>query len=278
VVAFDAPHAHAEEEHAMRRSRIVESRRDRMELATDAGYPKVSLGSVLAGVLVAYGAFAVIAAIAGGILTAMGVDMDQLSSNDWREYGMASAAVGAFCLFLSYLFGGYVAGRMARRAGALNGALVFLFGILLVAGVAAAVGTQAGSDTVMDNLRSMGVPTSGEEYAALGTFAGIAAVVAMLLGSILGGIQGERWHGKLLARAMDPSVGPEPVVVDEDGDRTTEVRSSGRHFATDDDRRTDDVVETDADTDTDTDRTVDVTDRSTTLDDDLAPEHTRTLH
>ena len=162
------------------RTRTVESRRDRMEMATEAGYPKVSLGSVLAGVLVAYGAFAIMAAIAGGILNAIGVDTRSLSTNDWREYGIATGAAAALSLFLSYLFGGYVAGRMARRAGALNGALVFLFGILLVAGLAAAVGTQADGDAVISNLRSMGVPTSGEEYAAIGTFAGLGAIVAML--------------------------------------------------------------------------------------------------
>jgi hypothetical protein len=237
-----------------------------MELATEAGYPKVSLGSVLAGVLVAYGAFAIIAAIAGGILTAAGVDTESLSSNDWREYGIVSGAAAALSLFLSYLFGGYVAGRRARRAGALNGALVFLFGILLVAGVAAAIGTQADGDAVMSNLRSMGVPTSGDEYAAIGTFAGLGAIVAMLVGSILGGISGERWHGKLVARALDPTVGPEHDVVTPttSDDSTTEVRGSGRHFRTGDDGTTT--------------REVDVRDTSTTLDDDLLPERTRTLH
>jgi hypothetical protein len=236
-----------------------------MDLATEAGYPKVSLGSVLAGVLVAYGAFAIIAAIAGGILTAAGVDTGSLSSNDWREYSIVSGAAAALSLFLSYLFGGYVAGRMARRAGALNGALVFLFGILLVAGVAAAIGTQADSDAVMSNLRSMGVPTSGDEYAAIGTFAGLGAIVAMLLGSLVGGISGERWHGKLVARALDPTIGPEHDVVATDGatDRT-EVRSTGRHFRTGDDGTLT--------------REVDVRDTSTTLDDDLLPEHTRTMH
>ena len=232
-----------------------------MELATEAGYPKVSLGSVLAGVLVAYGAFAIIAAIAGGVLTAVGVDVDSLSTNDWREYGIVSGAAAALSLFLSYLFGGYVAGRMARRAGALNGALVFVFGILLVAGVAA-VGMQTGSDAVMSNLRSMGVPTSGDEYAAIGTFAGLGAVLAMLVGSILGGISGERWHGKLLTRALDPAIGPEHV--DSSDTDATEVRGSGRHFAT-----TNDDVQT---------REVDVRDTSTTLDDDLLPERTRTMH
>ena len=252
----------------MRRSRAVESRRDRMELATEAGYPKVSLGSVLAGVLVAYGAFAILAAIAGGILNAAGVDTRSLSTNDWREYGIATGAAAAISLFLSYLFGGYVAGRMARRAGALNGALVFLFGILLVAGVAAAIGSQADGDAVLSNLRSMGVPTSGEEYAAIGTFAGLGAIVAMLVGSILGGLSGERWHGKLVARALDPTVGPahdEAPIVDSDPERTTEVRGTGngRHFATGNDTTT---------------REVDVRDTSTTLDDDLSPERTRTMH
>ena len=244
-----------------------------MELATEAGYPKVSLGSVLAGVLVAYGAFAIIAAIAGGVLTAMGVETESLSSNDWREFSIVSGAVAALSLFLSYLFGGYVAGRMARRAGALNGALVFLFGILLVAGVAAAVGWQADADAVTSNLRSMGVPTSGDEYAAIGTFAGLGAIVAMLIGSILGGISGERWHGKLVARALDPTIGPEHDVVTDGHDRDhdhghdrTEVRGSGRHFATDT-----------KDNDTTT-REVDVRDTSTTLDDDLMPERTRTMH
>jgi hypothetical protein len=228
-----------------------------MDLATEAGYPKVSLASVLAGVLVAYGAFAVLAAIAGGVLNAVGVDTESLSSNDWREFGMASGAAAALSLFLAYLFGGYVAGRMARRAGALNGALVFLFGILLVAGIGAAIGTQADADAVVSNLRSMGVPTSGEEYLAIGTFAGLGAVVAMLLGSLIGGVSGERWHGKLMARALDPSVGP---VVE-----TTEVRGTGEHFRTD---TTTDEPPTE----------IDVSDKRTTLDDDLLPERTRTLH
>ena len=251
------------------RTRTVESRRDRMELATEAGYPKISLGSVLAGVLVAYGAFAILAAIAGGVLDAIGVDTQSLSTNDWREYGIATGAAAAISLFLSYLFGGYVAGRMARRAGALNGALVFLFGILLVAGVAAAIGSQADGDAVLSNLRSMGVPTSGDEYAAIGTFAGLGAIVAMLVGAVLGGISGERWHGKLAARALDPTVGPthdDDVISDgdHDVDRTAEVRGRGRHFATD---KNDTIT-----------REVDVRDTSTTLDDDLTPDRTRTMH
>lgn len=270
----------------MRRQRTVENRRDRMELATEAGYPKVSFVSVLAGVLVAYGAFAIIAGITGAVLNGLGVDTDALSDNDWRQLGIGTGIAVAASLFLSYLFGGYVAGRMARRGGAMNGLLVFVLGILLAVGVGAAIGTQADGDALLGNLRSIGVPTTGEEYSAIGTVAGLGALAAMLIGAILGGIAGERWHGKLLARALDPTVGPDHSDDDptDAADRTdrTEVRSNGRHFlgeqegagATSLTNRDDEAERTIR---SDDGRPLDVRDTTTTLDDDLNPEQTRTI-
>ena len=263
----------------MRRQRTVENRRDRLEMATEAGYSKVSLGSVLAGVLVSYGAFAILAGLTGAVLSALGVETEALSDNDWRQLGIGTGIGVAVSLFLSYLFGGYVAGRMARRAGAMNGFLVFVVGILLAVGVGAAIGTQADGDALMSNLRSIGVPTSGEEYSAIGTIAGLAALAAMLFGAILGGISGERWHGKLLTRALDPTIGPEhattgatgATTVDTDGDRTTEVRSSGRHFLGSDTAPT-----TDATTDDRSELDVRDTPRHD-LHDDISPERTRTI-
>lgn len=265
----------------MRRGHVVETRRDRTALAHDAGLGKLSFTSALAGMLCAFGSFAVLAAIAGAVLRAMGVESTNDISGDWREVGIGTGVVLALVLFLSYLFGGYVAGRMARRGGAMNGLLVFVLGILLAVGVGAAVGTQADGDALLANLRSIGVPTSGDEYSAIGTIAGLAAVAAMLFGSILGGIAGERWHGKLLTRALDPTVGPDHT---DDGDRDhdgvrdrTEVRSSGRHFLTDGDSDRAERTEAMPRTDDDADRTLDVGNTSTTLDEDLDPERTRTI-
>ncbi|HVM10353.1 MAG TPA: hypothetical protein VM345_17980 [Acidimicrobiales bacterium] len=189
-----------------------------MALANDAGIGKVSFTSVLAGMLCAFGAFAVLAAIAGAVLRALGIEDVNDISGDWRDVGIGGAAVLAVVMLLSYFFGGYVAGRMARRAGALNGVLVFVLGVLVVAAVAAAVGTQADAEMVRDNLSSIGLPTTADEWTAIGTGAGIAALAAMLIGSIFGGVTGERWHGKLLARALDPSVGPEIDLRDRDRD------------------------------------------------------------
>ena len=192
----------------MRRSRTVESHRDRMEVATEAGLGRVSFVSVLAGMLVGFGAFGVIAAVTGTVLNAVGVDTTELTGNDWRNLGIGGAVVTGLVLLLSWFFGGYVAGRMSRRAGSLNGLMVFVLGILVAAGIGAAVGTQADASQIQSNLRSFGVPTSGEEWTELGTIAGLACVAAMFLGAWLGGVAGERWHGKLATRAADPSIGP----------------------------------------------------------------------
>lgn len=202
----------------MRREKAIETGRDRLALAKDAGLGRVSLLSVLTGMLVAYGAFVLVAAIAAGILNAAGIDTAAFTTNDWREVGVGGGIAVALVLFLSYLFGGYVAGRMARRAGAVNGLFVFLFGVVVAAAVGAAIGTQADTDNILDNLRSLGVPTSGSEWQAIGSVAGAGSLLGMLLGSVLGGVSGERWHGKLVARALDPTVGP-GAVTPETGDR-----------------------------------------------------------
>jgi hypothetical protein len=174
---------------------------DRASLAREAGVGKLSSISVLAGVLVAYGAFAVLAALAGAAATAIGLNND-LSSNEWARLGTGSAIAAAVVLLFAYLFGGYVAGRMARRAGLLNGLAVFLLAIVLIAAVSAIIASQVDADAIRSNLRSLGVPTSGSEWSDIGTLAGIASLAAMLLGALVGGVLGERWHSKLTRRAV----------------------------------------------------------------------------
>jgi len=186
----------------------VENRADRASMARDAGLGQVSLISVLAGTLVAYGAFAVVLAVTAAVAKAAGVDTD-LSGNDWERLGTVGGAVVAGVLLVSYLMGGYVAGRMARRAGSLNGFLVFVLGVLVAVVVTAIVNVFTDGEDILENLRNVGVPTSSDEWGDIGTVAGLGSVLAMIVGSVLGGILGERWHGKLVTRALDPDVGPE---------------------------------------------------------------------
>jgi hypothetical protein len=179
----------------------------------------VSFISAAAGVLSAYGLFALLAGLAAGVLAAANADID-LSSN-WRQLGMAGGLVAAGLLFLAYLFGGYVAGRMARRAGALHGVIVFVLGVVVVAVAAFLARQLGGTDVATSNLRGLGVPTTGAEWGDVATVAGIASLAAMLLGALAGGVLGERWHAKLVSRALDPRIGAEA-----EARREAEVRAA----------------------------------------------------
>jgi hypothetical protein len=84
-----------------------ETSSDRASLAREAGVGKLSFLSVLAGTLVAYGAFAVMAALVGAAAAGVGLGND-LSSNDWARLGTGSAIAAAVVLFLAYLPGSAV--------------------------------------------------------------------------------------------------------------------------------------------------------------------------
>ena len=210
---------------------LRESGRDRRELATDAGFGAFSFTSVLAGVLVAYGAFAILAGLAAAAVAAAGGDTDL--STDWERLGTAGGLAVAGLLFLAYLFGGYVAGRMARRRGLVHGLGVLVLGVVIVGAVAALVRSSSGAEGISDNLRSLGIPTTADEYGQAGTVAGIASLLAIVAGSLLGGALGERWHGRLLARAADPTVGAQAAAAREAEEARTRAnqalaRSEGR--------------------------------------------------
>lgn len=208
-----------------------ESGRDRRDLAVDAGFGGFSLTSVLAGVLVAYGAFAILAGLAAAVVAAVGNDTDL--TTDWERLGTTGGLVVAGLLLVAYLFGGYVAGRMARRNGLVHGLGVLVLGLAIVGVVAAVVRSSSATDSMAANLRSLGIPTTADEYGQAGTVAGIASLVAIVVGSLLGGVLGERWHGRLVARAADPTVGAQAAAAREAEDARNRAnlalaRSEGR--------------------------------------------------
>jgi hypothetical protein len=224
------------------RTTFRETSRERRELAADAGYGGFSVSSALAGVLVAYGAFAILVGLAATVVAAVGDTTDL--NTDWERLRTTGALIVAGLLLVAYLFGGYVAGRMARRNGLLHGLSVAVLGVVVVGVVAALARSSGATDTAAANLRSLGIPTTGAEYGHAGTVAGIASLVALLVGSLLGGVLGERWHGRLLARAADPTVGAQAAAArDAEEARTranlTLARSEGRVRAHELDRERD---------------------------------------
>ena len=186
--------------------RSHQTSRDRRVVVQEAGLPRLSFVSILAGTLTAYGAFAIVAALVGGILNAADVDTD-FSTNDWASTGAIGGLATGLALLVAYLFGGYVAGRMARRSGMLHGVGVAVLSIVGGGLAGAAISALADNDQIEQNLSSIGVPTSWDEWTAVAVTTTIVALAAVIVGSIAGAIYGERWHTRLLDRAADPETG-----------------------------------------------------------------------
>jgi uncharacterized membrane protein YidH (DUF202 family) len=183
--------------------RTVESARDRRRLARDAGYGQTSFPSILAGTLVAFGAVATVLAIAGAVGANIGLTTDGISTDEWRQAGIAGAVAATVVVLLAFFFGGYTAGRMGRRSGMRNGLGVFVLAAAVIAIVVGLAAWLGNGDSVRQSLSDNGVPTGANTWSDIGMGAAIAVGVAMLLGALLGGITGERWHGRLVTAAVE---------------------------------------------------------------------------
>ena len=111
--------------------------------------------------------------------------------------GLAGAIGLLVVLFLAYLAGGYVAGRMARFDGARQGLAVWLIGLLVVVGLALA-GTALGAQyNVLQQLNLPRIPIDEGTATTAGVITLAAILVATLVGAVLGGTLGTRYHRKV---------------------------------------------------------------------------------
>ena len=185
----------------------VEKSKTRSDLAQLAGRGPFSFIAMMAGVLVGYAAFAILLGGAVAILRGNGSQLD-LSEN-WGDLSTRGGLLLGGLLFLGYLLGGYIAGRMAWRRGAAHGVFVVLGTILVVAIAAGLLRVLTQPDDVKgitEALERFGVPTTAEEWGNVAPVTWVAALGGMLLGSVLGGLLGERWFTKVSRRALDAEV------------------------------------------------------------------------
>lgn len=190
----------------------------------------VAVGPILTGVVVAFGAMFLLSAVVGGVIAALGYN-NEITTNDAMTVGIGAGIALIIAQFLSYLWGGYTAGRMSRGAGAANGVLVPVAAILvalLVGGIAAALGTQARLNLPFETGQ---LPLEDGNAINWGVGIGIGSLVAMFLGGLLGGILGSRWHGKLERRTYEEEAAAHDRPVREDSrraDAATTTTAAGR--------------------------------------------------
>jgi hypothetical protein len=101
-------------------------------------------------------------------------------------------------LFVAYYCGGYVAGRMARFNGAKQGIAVWVWA-LFFAVVAAVLGAAAGAKfDVLARLNGFPrIPVNEGTLTTGGLIAALALVAVALIGAVLGGLAGMRFHRKV---------------------------------------------------------------------------------
>ena len=135
------------------------------------------------------------AGVALGI--AEGVDTADEAADQVETLGIGGGIAVLVVLFLAYLAGGYVAGRMARFDGARQGGAVWVIGLLVVlvlAGVGAILGSQY---NVLQQLNLPRIPVDEGTATTAGIITLVAILLVTLVGAVLGGKLGDRYHRKI---------------------------------------------------------------------------------
>lgn len=196
------------DERAGQHARPVEGRDVRHEVVgrEQAEHGGVKIGSAFFGWLTATGMLVLLTSLAAAAGAAFSVatgtevsDATNATSDQVDTVGIVGGIILVVIVLVAYYCGGYVAGRMARFDGLKQGVAVWLWAIV-VAIIVGIVGAIAGSEyNVLAALNGFPRLPVGEGTL---TNAGIIALVAMLVtslvGAILGGIAGMRYH-----RAVD---------------------------------------------------------------------------
>jgi hypothetical protein len=172
----------------------VEEREDRLrDMYGGVDWLASFLGFVFTVVLAS-----IFSAIAGLVLVPFGFPPELLEGQLGASVLTGLAVLGVL-IFLTYFFGGYVAGRLARFDGGRNGAMVlaWTFIVALILALVAVVFSgflPSGMAEVVRNL-AQGTASTVGNLAGAGT-AGIVVAVAALLLALLGGFFGGRLGGR----------------------------------------------------------------------------------
>ena len=153
------------------------------------------------GFVLALVAGAVLALIPALVLIPLGFSVD-LSGGNLGTAAVTGLIIVGVVLFLMYFFGGYVAGRLARFDGGLNGAMLIVWTViagvllLLAGGIFSGFLPSGVAERIQDAIQGSILPSVNNLVAqgAVGIGILIAAVLVALLGAFVGGRVGGRYH------------------------------------------------------------------------------------
>ena len=146
---------------------------------------------------------AIVSAAGVAIGLTQGVPSVGEATSNASGIGLGGGSALLVVLFLAYLAGGYVAGRMSRFDGARQGIAVWVIGLVVVI-VLAVVGVVFGSQyNVLSQLNLPRIPVDEGTATTAGIIALVAVLLVTLLGAVIGGKLGERFHRKVDRAGFD---------------------------------------------------------------------------
>jgi amino acid transporter len=128
---------------------------------------------------------------------ARGVNTANEAADQAQTLGIGGGIAVLVVLFLAYLAGGYVAGRMSRFDGARQGIAVWLIGLIVVLVLAAAGAILGSQYNVLQQLNLPRIPIDEGTATTAGVITLIAILLVTFLGAVVGGKLGERYHRKV---------------------------------------------------------------------------------
>jgi hypothetical protein len=162
-------------------------------------------GSAFFGWLTATGTTVILTALVAGAGAALGLgsadttdEAAEVAEQNADTIGIVGIVAVLAILLIAYYCGGYVAGRMARFSGAKQGVAVWLWAVV-IAVVVAIIGVLAGAQfNVLETLNSFPrLPIGEGELTTAGILTAVGALLISLLGAVLGGLGGMRFHRKV---------------------------------------------------------------------------------
>lgn len=165
----------------------------------------IKWGSAFFGWLTAMGTAVLLTALLSAIGAAVGLgnfsDTEQArsqASQNAETIGLVSGIALLVVLLVAYYCGGYVAGRMARFDGAKQGAAVWIWSILIAILAAALVAAAGSKYNVLAQLNGFPrIPIDEGTLTTGGIIAAVLALLVSLVGAVLGGLTGMRFHRRV---------------------------------------------------------------------------------
>ena len=162
----------------------------------------------LTGMLVAIGLVVLLGGVAGAVIGSIAYQTG-LQGN-LSEISVGALVSGLVVLFVSFLIGGWAAGRIARYDGGRNGLMTAVWFLILTA-ILAGLGIWFGAE--YNVVGRVDLPNwfdawfSDRDVTIGAALSGIGAVVATLVGGFLGGLWGARYHRRADATIVDARAG-----------------------------------------------------------------------